>query len=51
MQSLWAARKQVLWATLAARPEGTKKWGADVAVPLSRMAELIGEMVMTEDTC
>ncbi|KAL6401625.1 D-lactate dehydrogenase (cytochrome) [Ilyonectria robusta] len=42
MQSLWSARKQALWASLAARPEGTQIWSTDVAVPLSRMAELIG---------
>ncbi|KAK7416069.1 hypothetical protein QQZ08_012124 [Neonectria magnoliae] len=41
MQSLWSARKQALWANLAARPEGTQIWSTDVAVPLSRMAELI----------
>ena len=44
MQSLWSARKQALWANLAVRPEGTQIWSTDVAVPLSRMAELIGEM-------
>ncbi|KAF5532855.1 d-lactate dehydrogenase (cytochrome) [Fusarium mexicanum] len=41
MQSLWSARKQALWASLAVRPEGTQLWSTDVAVPLSRMAELI----------
>ncbi|CAM1508624.1 Fc.00g054720.m01.CDS01 [Cosmosporella sp. VM-42] len=41
MDSLWSARKQALWASLAARPEGTQIWSTDVAVPLSRMAELI----------
>jgi D-lactate dehydrogenase (cytochrome) len=44
MQSLWSARKQALWANLAVRPEGTQIWSTDVAVPLSRMAELIGKM-------
>ncbi len=43
MANLWAARKEVLWANLAARPEGTQIWSTDVAVPLSRMAEIIGE--------
>lgn len=42
MDSLWAARKTALWAMLAVRPEGTQIWSTDVAVPLSRMAELIG---------
>ncbi|BAE66246.1 unnamed protein product [Aspergillus oryzae RIB40] len=41
MNSLWAARKESLWAMLAARPEGTQIWSTDVAVPLSRMAEII----------
>ncbi|GAB1198541.1 hypothetical protein APSETT444_007864 [Aspergillus pseudonomiae] len=41
MNSLWAARKESLWAMLAVRPEGTQIWSTDVAVPLSRMAEII----------
>lgn len=41
--SLWSARKQSLWACLAVRPEGTEVWSTDVAVPISRMADLIGE--------
>jgi D-lactate dehydrogenase (cytochrome) len=41
MNDLWSARKQALWATLAVRPEGTQIWSTDVAVPLSRMAEII----------
>ncbi|PHH87865.1 hypothetical protein CDD83_8306 [Cordyceps sp. RAO-2017] len=41
IQTLWSARKQALWASLAVRPEGTQIWSTDVAVPLSRMAELI----------
>ncbi|OAQ72561.1 glycolate oxidase, subunit GlcD [Pochonia chlamydosporia 170] len=41
MDALWSARKQALWASLAVRPEGTEVWSTDVAVPLSRMAELI----------
>ncbi|CAI6084264.1 unnamed protein product [Clonostachys chloroleuca] len=41
MDSLWAARKQALWAMLALREEGTEIWSTDVAVPLSRMAEII----------
>jgi D-lactate dehydrogenase (cytochrome) len=39
---LWSARKQVLWSLLAARPEGTQLWTTDVAVPISRLAEMIG---------
>ncbi|KIY01276.1 uncharacterized protein Z520_02828 [Fonsecaea multimorphosa CBS 102226] len=41
MQDLWSARKLALWSMLAVRPEGTQMWGTDVAVPLSRMAEII----------
>lgn len=43
MANLWAARKECLWATLAVKPEGTQIWSTDVAVPLSRMAEIIGQ--------
>lgn len=45
MDNLWAARKDALWATLAVRPEGTQIWSTDVAVPLSRMSELIGQSI------
>ncbi len=41
MQDLWSARKLALWSMLAIRPEGTQIWSTDVAVPLSRMAEII----------
>lgn len=50
MDSLWSARKQALWACLAARPEGTEIWSTDVAVPISRMAQMIGS-VQTETAC
>lgn len=43
MDNLWAARKEALWASLAVRPEGTQIWSTDVAVPLSKMAEIIGQ--------
>ncbi|KNB19430.1 hypothetical protein FOXG_16713 [Fusarium oxysporum f. sp. lycopersici 4287] len=43
MDSLWSARKQALWACLATRPEGTEIWSTDVAVPISRMAQMIEE--------
>ncbi|KAL2010482.1 hypothetical protein VTN00DRAFT_6289 [Thermoascus crustaceus] len=38
---LWSARKEALWAMLSQRPSGTEIWSTDVAVPLSRMAEII----------
>ncbi|KAJ6445929.1 Cell cycle checkpoint protein RAD17 [Purpureocillium lavendulum] len=41
MDSLWSARKQALWASLAIRPEGTQIWSTDVAVPLSRIGDII----------
>ncbi|KAI0455739.1 putative D-lactate protein [Xylaria acuta] len=38
---LWSARKEVLWSMLALRKEGEEVWSTDVAVPFSRLAELI----------
>ncbi|KAF2965966.1 hypothetical protein GQX73_g7605 [Xylaria multiplex] len=38
---LWSARKEVLWSMLAMRKEGEEVWSTDVAVPFSRLAELI----------
>jgi D-lactate dehydrogenase (cytochrome) len=40
-ESLWAARKQVLWSMTAIKPEGHVIWSTDVAVPISRLAEII----------
>jgi D-lactate dehydrogenase (cytochrome) len=39
---LWSARKQALWSMLSVRKEGTELWSTDVAVPLSRLADIIG---------
>ncbi|KAJ9662498.1 hypothetical protein H2198_001387 [Neophaeococcomyces mojaviensis] len=39
--AIWAARKEALWAMLAQRDAGTEIWSTDVAVPLSRLAEII----------
>ncbi|KAG5980335.1 hypothetical protein E4U54_006808, partial [Claviceps lovelessii] len=41
MEALWSARKEALWASLAVRDKGTQILSTDVAVPLSRMADLI----------
>ncbi|KAG5961835.1 hypothetical protein E4U56_003710, partial [Claviceps arundinis] len=41
MDALWSARRQAYWASLAVRDEGTQVWSTDVAVPLSRLADLI----------
>ncbi|KAI0127054.1 glycolate oxidase [Xylariales sp. AK1849] len=38
---LWSARKEALWSTQAVAKEGDKVWTGDVAVPLSRLPELI----------
>ncbi|RFU79221.1 d-lactate dehydrogenase cytochrome [Trichoderma arundinaceum] len=43
MDLLWSARKEALWAAIALKPEGTVIWSTDVAVPISRMADLIEE--------
>ena len=41
-KTLWSARKESLWAMLALRKSGQEVWSTDVAVPLSRLADLIG---------
>ncbi|EME84386.1 uncharacterized protein MYCFIDRAFT_135180 [Pseudocercospora fijiensis CIRAD86] len=38
---LWAARKEALFMMVSNKPEGTEIWSTDVAVPLSRLAEII----------
>ncbi|KAK4174640.1 putative D-lactate dehydrogenase [Triangularia setosa] len=38
---LWAARKEALFTMVNIRPEGTEMWSTDVAVPISRLAEII----------
>ncbi|KAH6661794.1 hypothetical protein F5X68DRAFT_226029 [Plectosphaerella plurivora] len=38
---LWSARKEALWTILALREKEGSVWSTDVAVPLSRVAELI----------
>lgn len=39
---LWSARKEALWSMLALRKEGQDVWSTDVAVPLSRLPDIIG---------
>lgn len=41
-QKLWSARKEALWSMLALRGKGAEVWSTDVAVPLSRLADIIG---------
>ncbi|KKY17801.1 putative d-lactate dehydrogenase [Phaeomoniella chlamydospora] len=38
---LWAARKEALWTMLSVRPDGTELWSTDVAVPISKLADII----------
>lgn len=38
---LWAARKEALFTMVSIRQPGTHLWSTDVAVPLSRLAEII----------
>ena len=38
---LWSARKESLWSMLALRKAGSEVWSTDVAVPFSRLADII----------
>ena len=38
---LWAARKESLFTMTSMRPDGYEMWSTDVAVPVSRLAEII----------
>lgn len=40
-KALWSARKESLWSMLALRKEGEDVWSTDVAVPLSRLPDII----------
>lgn len=40
--TLWSARKESLWSMLAMRKADEEVWSTDVAVPLSRLADIIG---------
>jgi D-lactate dehydrogenase (cytochrome) len=42
-KELWSARKEALWSMLALREKGAEVWSTDVAVPLSRLSDIIGE--------
>jgi D-lactate dehydrogenase (cytochrome) len=39
--ALWAARKQALWSMLSLREKAAEVWTTDVAVPISRLPEII----------
>jgi len=40
---LWSARKDALWSTMAQRQPGDHMWTGDVAVPVSRLPDIIEE--------
>lgn len=40
---LWSARKEALWSTTSVMKEGDRVWTGDVAVPMSRLPQLIEE--------
>ncbi|KAF1988533.1 FAD-binding domain-containing protein [Aulographum hederae CBS 113979] len=40
---LWSARKEALWSVMGQRREGDKIWTTDVAVPMSRLPDIIEE--------
>ncbi|KAM7207120.1 hypothetical protein V8F33_000219 [Rhypophila sp. PSN 637] len=40
---LWSARKEALWSTMAVRDPGDHVWTGDVAVPMSRLPDIIEE--------
>ncbi|TLD12459.1 uncharacterized protein PgNI_04359 [Pyricularia grisea] len=40
---LWSARKEALWSTMAVKKEGEHVWTSDVAVPISRLPDIIEE--------
>ncbi|KAK9462338.1 D-lactate dehydrogenase [Lipomyces oligophaga] len=42
-EELWEARKQALWSTLASGGEGMTCWTTDVAVPVSRLSEIVSQ--------
>ena len=42
-EELWSARKEALWSTMAARKDGDSVWTGDVAVPMTRLPDIIEE--------
>ncbi|KAL2823558.1 hypothetical protein BDW59DRAFT_163135 [Aspergillus cavernicola] len=39
--ALWSARKEALWSMLCLRESGSEVWSTDVAVPLSKVPDLV----------
>ncbi|TAQ86200.1 hypothetical protein B7494_g5491 [Chlorociboria aeruginascens] len=49
---LWSARKEALWSVMSMRENDTDHiWTGDVAVPISRLPDLIGEVKEDLDKC
>lgn len=44
--TLWSARKEALWSMHAMRADNEELWSTDVAVPLSRLADIIGRCML-----
>lgn len=42
---LWSARKEALWTMTSIKPKSQSLWSTDVAVPISRLAEIISELI------
>ena len=42
-EELWSARKESLWSVMAKKREGDHVWTTDVAVPMSRLPDIIEE--------
>lgn len=40
---LWSARKEALWSAMASKGVGSRVWTGDVAVPMSRLPDIIEE--------
>ncbi len=40
-EELWSARKHALWSTMATGQPGDRVWTGDVAVPISRLPDII----------
>ena len=43
-KKLWSARKESLWSMLALKKDGYDVWSTDVAVPISRLPDIIGKL-------
>lgn len=48
---LWSARKEALWTMTSIKPKGQSLWSTDVAVPISRLAEIISKYRRSPSIC